>query len=132
MEEVLEFSFVYSKDAVKIKSFIDSIPRNIECINYIDIYNKLSKNDYFQSEPSDAVISSYLMRQLQTAVSRTSTRNLFYVLGSVDRDVISGIQSYVKSLTDRKFIFKIYHTPDVKLSGLSKLFSEKVQFEVDY
>lgn len=132
MEEVLEFSFVYSKDAVKIKSFIDSIPRNIECINYIDIYNKLSKNDYFQSEPSDAVISSYLMRQLQTAVSRTSTRNLFYVLGSVDRDVISGIQSYVKSLTDRKLIFKIYHTPDVKLSGLSKLFSEKVQFEVDY
>jgi hypothetical protein len=132
MEEVLEFSFVYSKDAVKIKGFIDAIPRNIECINYIDIYNKLAKNDYFQSEPSDAVVSSYLMRQLQTILSRSTTRNLYYVLGSPERDVICGVQSYVKTLTDRDIIFKIYHTPEVSLNGMRKLFDEAVQFEIDY
>lgn len=132
MQEVLEFYFVYSKDAVKIKGFIDSIPRNIECINYIDIYNKLAKNDYFQSEPSDAVVSSYLMRQLQTVVSRSSTLNVYYVLGSIERDVIEGIQSYVKTLTDRDIEFKIYHTPDVQLNGMKRLFCDIIPFEIDY
>ena len=132
MQEVLEFYFVYSKDAVKIKGLIDSIPRNIECINYIDIYNKLAKNDYFQSEPSDAVVSSYLMRQLQTVVSRSSTLNVYYVLGSIERDVIEGIQSYVKTLTDRDIEFKIYHTPDVQLNGMKRLFCDIIPFEIDY
>lgn len=132
MQEVLEFYFVYSKDAVKIKGFIDSIPRNIECINYIDIYNKLAKNDYFQSEPSDAVVSSYLMRQLQTAVGRNSTMNIYYVLGSIEKDVIEGIQSYVKTLTDRDIAFKIYHTSEVQLNGMKRLFCDIIPFEIDY
>jgi hypothetical protein len=132
MQEVLEFYFVYSKDAVKIKGFIDSIPRNIECINYIDIYNKLAKNDYFQSEPSDAVVSSYLMRQLQTAVGRNSTMNIYYVLGSIEKDVIEGIQSYVKTLTDRDIEFKIYHTSEVQLNGMKRLFCDIIPFEIDY
>ena len=132
MQEVLEFYFVYSKDAVKIKGFIDSIPRNIECINYIDIYNKLAKNDYFQSEPSDAVVSSYLMRQLQTAVGRNSTMNIYYVLGSIEKDVIEGVQSYVKTLTDRDIEFKIYHTSEVQLNGMKRLFCDIIPFEIDY
>lgn len=132
MQEVLEFYFVYSKDAVKIKGFIDSIPRNIECINYIDIYNKLAKNDYFQSEPSDAVVSSYLMRQLQTVMGRSSTINVYYVLGSIEKEVIEGIQSYVRTLTERDILFKIYHTPEVHLTGIKRLFCESIQFEFDY
>lgn len=132
MQEVLEFYFVYSKDAVKIKGFIDSIPRNIECINYIEIYNKLAKNDYFQSEPSDAVVSSYLMKQLQTVVNRSSTRNVYYVLGSFEREVIEGIQTYVKSLTDKDIEFKIYHTPEVQLNGMKRLFCDIIPFEINY
>jgi len=132
MEKDLEFYFVYSNDAVKIKSFIDNVPRNIECINYIDIYNKLAKNDYFQSEPSDAVVSSYLMRQLQTVISRNSTQNIYYVLGSIDKNVVNGIQSYIKTLTSRNVEFKIYHTPEVQLTSVGRLFSEVIEFEVDY
>jgi len=132
MEKDLEFYFVYSNDAVKIKSFIDNVPGNIECINYIDIYNKLAKNDYFQSEPSDAVVSSYLMRQLQTVISRNSTQNIYYVLGSIDKNVVNGIQSYIKTLTSRNVEFKIYHTPEVQLTSVGRLFSEVIEFEVDY
>ena len=131
-EKILEFYFVYSKDAVKIKGFIDSIPCNIECINYIDIYNKLAKNDYFQSEPTDVVISSYLMRQLQTIVGRSSTQNIYYVLGGIDGDVIEGIQSYVKTLTSRKIVFKIYHTSEVQLNETERLFCDVIPFEIDY
>jgi uncharacterized protein YpmS len=53
-------------------------------------------------------------------------------LGSPERDVICGVQSYVKTLTDRDIIFKIYHTPEVSLNGMRKLFDEAVQFEIDY
>jgi hypothetical protein len=131
MPETLEFSFIYSKDAVKIKAFLGSVPRSIECINYMDIYNKLAKNDYLQSEPSDIVVSSYLMRQLQTAIAKSTTRSLFYVLGELDKEVISGIKDYVKTLTPRTINYKIYHTSEVNLNGSSFLFNEAVEFEVD-
>jgi hypothetical protein len=131
MGEVLEFSFIYSKDAVKIKSFLGSVPKSIECINYMDIYNKLSKNDYLQSEPSDAVVSSYLMRHLQSSIAKTSTRSLYYVLGSLNKETIKGIQSYIESLTDKKIHYKIYYTPDVNINGTASLFNELIEFEID-
>jgi hypothetical protein len=131
MSETLEFSFIYSKDAVKVKAFLGSVPRSIECINYMDIYNKLSKNDYLQSEPSDAVVSSYLMRHLQTIIGRSTTQSLFYVLGDLDKEIVKGIKEYVESLTERQIHYKIYHTPEVNINGSSFLFNEMVEFEID-
>lgn len=131
MENSLEISFVYSKDAVKVKSFLGSVPRSIECINYMDIYNKLAKNDFFQFEPSDAVVSSYLIKLLQSTVSKSSTRSFYYVLGNLEKDTILNIKYYIKSLTNREIHYKIYHTPDVNLNGSKFLFDEAIEFEVD-
>jgi hypothetical protein len=130
MEETLEFYFVYSKDAVKIKTFLGSIPRSIECINYMDVYNKLSKNDYLQLEPSDAVVSSYLMKHLQLILSRSTTQNVYYVLGTLDEITINGIKSYIKTLTTKKINYKIFYTPDTNLDGVVELFSEAVDFDI--
>jgi len=77
METTIEFNFIYSKDAIKVKSFLGSVPRNIECVNYMDIFNKLTKNDFYQHEPSDAVVSSYLMKQLQTILERSTSTTIF-------------------------------------------------------
>ena len=129
MEETLEFNFVYSKDALRIKTFLGSVPRNIECINYMDIFNKLTKNDYFQLEPSDAVVSSYLMRQLQTALGRTTTSTVFYVLGNLDKPTVTGVKSYVESLTIKEITYKIYATPDINVNGTASLFDDIVEFE---
>lgn len=131
MENSLEISFVYSKDAVKVKSFLGSVPRSIECINYMDIYNKLAKNDFFQFEPSDAVVSSYLIKLLQSTVAKSSTRSFYYVLGNLEKDTILNIKYYIKSLTNREIHYKIYHTPDVNLNGSKFLFDEAIEFEVD-
>lgn len=131
MSEVIEFSFVYSKDAIKIKSFLGLIPRNIECINYIDVYNKLCKNDFLQTEPSDIVVSSYLMKQLQTILNRSTTKTLYYVLGNLDKDVIKGIKDHVESLTDKKVYYKFYHTSDVKINKSLSMFNEIIEFEVN-
>lgn len=131
MENILEVSFVYSKNAAKIKLFLDSIPRNIEYISYIEIYNKLSKNDYLQSEPSDIVISTYLMKNLQASLSKDTTRSIFYVLGDINVLTIKGVQHYIKTLTTKKTYFKLYHTPNHLVENIKFLFEETIEFEID-
>lgn len=129
METSIEFNFIYSKDAVKVKTFLGTVPRNIECINYMDIFNKLTKNDFYQYEPSDAVVSSYLMRQLQTVLDRNTTTSIFYVLGHLNEPTVEGIKTYVESLTTRDLVYNIYHSPDINVNGTAKLFENVVEFE---
>jgi|TARA_R110000822_G_scaffold68306_4_gene166087 hypothetical protein len=129
MEEHIEFNFIYSNDAVRVKTFLGSVPRSIECINYMDIFNKLTKNDFYQYEPSDAVVSSYLMRQLQNAISRNISTTIFYVLGNLDKETISGIQEYVETLSDKPITYKMYHSPDIIVNGTAGLFADIIEFE---
>jgi len=129
METRIEFNFIYSKDAVRVKSFLGTVPRNIECINYMDIFNKLTKNDFYQFEPSDAVVSSYLMKQLQTILDRSTTTSIFYVLGNLNERTVIGVKNYVETLTDRDIEYNIYHSPDINVNGAAKLFENVVEFE---
>tara|TARA_R110001632_G_scaffold228867_1_gene364458 strand:- start:25 stop:414 length:390 start_codon:yes stop_codon:yes gene_type:complete len=129
METSIEFNFIYSKDAVRIKSFLGKVPRNIECINYMDIFNKLTKNDFYQFEPSDAVVSSYLMKQLQTVLNRSTTTSIFYVLGNLSEPTVESIKRYVESLTLKELQYNIYHSPDINVNGSAKLFKNVIEFE---
>ena len=129
METSIEFNFIYSKDAVRVKAFLGSVPRNIECINYMDIFNKLTKNDFYQFEPSDAVVSSYLMKQLQTVLDRNTTTSIFYVLGNLNEPTVEGIKRYVESLTAKELQYNIYHSPDINVNGSAKLFENVIEFE---
>jgi hypothetical protein len=129
METNIEFNFIYSKDAVKVKSFLGNVPRNIECINYMDIFNKLTKNDFYQFEPSDAVVSSYLMKQLQIVLDRSTTTSIFYVLGNLNESTVEGIKRYVESLTAKELQYNIYHSPDINVNGSAKLFENVIEFE---
>ncbi len=128
METSIEFNFIYSKDAIKVKSYLGTVPRNIECINYMDIFNKLTKNDFYQFEPSDAVVSSYLMKQLQTVFDRNAV-SIFYVLGNLNEHTVTGIKSYVESLTNNDITYNIYHSPDINVNGSAKLFKNVIEFE---
>ena len=101
MEEHIEFNFIYSDDALRVKTFLGNVPRSIECINYMDIFNKLTKNDYYQYEPSDAVVSSYLMRQLQNAIGRNISTTIFYVLGNLNKDNFLNIWTSDRSYAAR-------------------------------
>tara|TARA_Y100000389_G_scaffold195401_1_gene226773 strand:- start:172 stop:561 length:390 start_codon:yes stop_codon:yes gene_type:complete len=129
METSIEFNFIYSKDAVRIKSFLGKVPRNIECINYMDIFNKLTKNDFYQFEPSDVVVSSYLMKQLQTVLNRSTTTSIFYVLGNLSEPTVESIKRYVESLTLKELQYNIYHSPDINVNGSAKLFKNVIEFE---
>lgn len=129
MDEVIELNFVYSDDACRVKKFLENVPRSIECINYMEIVNKLTKNDYYQYEPSDAVVSSYLIRQIQTAFERDSLRSLFYVLGSVEEDVITNIKKYTQSLTEKPIRFNLYHSTSIDIKNSFDLFDNINEFE---
>ena len=129
MEEHIEFNFIYSSDALRVKTFLGKVPRSIECINYMDIFNKLTKNDFYQYEPSDAVVSSYLMRQLQNAIGRNISTTIFYVLGNLNKETVGGIQSYVESLSNKPITYTIYHSPDITVNGTAELFDDIIEFE---
>jgi len=129
MEEIIEFNFIYTHDAVKVKEFLGNVPRSIDCVNYIDIVNKLTKNDYYQYEPSDEVVSSYLVKQLQSVFNKDSISSVYYVLSSLDYEVITNIQSFVLSITNKNINFNIYHTQNVSIGDKRKLFNDVILFE---
>jgi hypothetical protein len=128
-ERVIEFNFVCSRDAVKIKEFLDKVPRSIECINYMTILNKLVKNDYLQYEPSDAVVSTYLIKSLQQALTSSSTLCLYYVVSDTDYQTISSIMSYAESQSDTELEYVMHHTKDVDLSEVKDLFKQIIEFD---
>ena len=124
----LAFNFVYSKDAMTIKKYLNEIDDG-ECINYIDIVNKLTKNDYYQFEPSDAVVSSYLIKQLQNALENVNTHKVFYVLSELDEQVINNIKEYVNDWTTKPITYNIHYTEDINLNGTSHLFTSTTLFQ---
>jgi len=128
-ERVIEFNFVCSRDAVKIKEFLNKVPRSIECINYMTILNKLVKNDYLQYEPSDAVVSTYLIKSLQQALTSSSTLCLYYVVSDTDYQTISSIMSYAESQSDTELEYVMHHTKDVDLSEVKDLFKQIIEFD---
>jgi len=131
MEEVNEpliFNFVYSRDAITIKKYLNAIEEG-ECINYIDIVNKLTKNDYYQYEPSDAVVSSYLIKQLQTALENVTTLQVFYVLSELDEEIINNIKENVEGWVTKPITYNIHHTSDINLNGTTSLFTDTKLFE---
>ncbi len=128
-ENVIEFNFVCSRDAVKIKEFLDKVPRSIECINYMTILNKLVKNDYLQYEPSDAVVSSYLIKSLQQVLTSSSTRCLYYVVSDTDYQTLNSIMSYAESQSDIELEYIMHHTRDVNLSEVKDLFKQIIEFD---
>jgi len=127
--EPLVFNFVYSRDAITIKKYL-SDRESGECINYIDVVNKLTKNDYYQYEPSDAVVSSYLIKQLQTILENVNTFTVFYVLSELDELIIANIKEYVEewSVKPRKN-YNIHHTEDISLNGVTNLFDGSKVFQ---
>jgi len=129
MEDIVEFNFIYTCDAVKVKEFLGKVPRNIDCVNYIDVVNKLTNNDYYQYEPSTEVVSSYLVKQLNSIFDKESTSSVYYVLGSLDKDVISNVKEFILSLTEKEVKFNIYHTTDISLNGSTSLFDDTIEFE---
>lgn len=129
MEEIIEVNFVYSYSAIKIKEFLGRIPRNIDYINYIDIVNKLTKNDYYQCEPTTEIVSSHIIKQLHTVFKNESISSVYYVLGTLEKSVVDNIKDTISSLTQKKLIINIYHNIGSNINNYSFMFDNIIEFE---
>lgn len=107
MAEVIQFNFVYANEAIDIKKFLGTIPRNISYVNYIDVVNKLTKNDYYQYEPSVEVVSSYLVKQLNIIIDKDPDI-IYYVLSDLNEETIEAVKTYVESITDKRIKYNLY------------------------
>jgi len=68
------------------------------------------------------------MKQLQTVFDRNAV-SIFYVLGNLNEHTVTGIKSYVESLTNNDITYNIYHSPDINVNGSAKLFKNVIEFE---
>jgi len=79
-----------------------------ECISYIEVLNKLTRNDYMQEEPSDEVVASYLIKQINAVMAKKDLSLVYYVLSSKDQDTIESITNYIAQATHRPVNYSIY------------------------
>lgn len=131
MENKIEFNFIYSYDAIKSQQFLGNIPKSIDRVNYVKINNKLTKNDYCSDEPSNSVIASYVMRELNKILKNDSCSCVYYVLSNINEDIIKNVQKIVNRYTlDKRTEYNMYIDP----SYLSKnninesLFNNIIEF----
>ena len=127
LRDTVHINFVYSECEKSVKDFLNGIPEGSDYINYLDIYNKLTKNDFYQCEPSDEVVTSYLIKELNASLSGNVSQ-IFYVISTLDKETLSNIKLFILSLTNHNIIFNIYHPSCVHLNGTSKLFNKSFSF----
>jgi len=117
-ERPIDFSFVYSKCAIQVKDFLDQVPKKAECISYIEVLNKLTRNDYMQEEPSDEVVASYLIKQISSILSKKDVELVYYVLSSKDQETINSVIDYAGAVTDRPIKYAVQDLDEPKIDTL--------------
>ncbi len=101
---MINFYCLYSKDAFLIKNYLNSVKCD-EYINFMEISNKLTKNDPYSIEPTDEIINQYLMRTLEKSFKNLKLKNIYYVISECDIEIIKNLKSYIFSLTEKEIQF---------------------------
>lgn len=126
---MIKFNFVCLSDALKTKQFLDRVPRSVECINYMSIASKLAKNDYANAEPSDEVISSFLNKSLQAALTAPGTQELYYVVSTTSDGVLESVMSLVDMIVPDSEVEYVLHCSPEHQSNNSSLKETQVYEE---
>jgi len=92
---------IYFKDATTIKKYIKDIDNN-SIINYMDIFNKLSKNDIYGNEPTDLIVSSFLIKELEQFILIDDNLDFWYVLSTLDKDVLYNLKNVIYKINKRQ------------------------------
>ena len=94
-------TFIKMKNLFALKKAMAAFPRGIETISYLDIYNKLAKKEDRLNEPSEALISTYIIKQLNTLLADENTTHLCYILDTTDNDITEKIENITEFISER-------------------------------
>ena len=94
-------TFIKMKNLFSLKKAMAVFPRGIETISYLDIYNKLAKKEDRLNEPSEALISTYIIKQLNTLLADENTTHLCYILDTTDNDITEKIENITEFISGR-------------------------------
>jgi hypothetical protein len=126
----MEFYCVYAKDALAIKRYLSKVNPKAIKISYIDIYNKLTKNDVYLSEPNEMVVYSkvYTLLQKTLLVDCNEEAKVYYVISELDKEMIRGLRLMIRDLYKQPFSFILVSREEDFAKGYSGLFHETKTF----
>jgi hypothetical protein len=126
----MEFYCVYAKDALAIKKYLGKVNAKAIKISYIDIYNKLTKNDVYLSEPNEMVVYSkvYSLLQKTLLMDCNESTTIYYVISDLDKDMIRGLRSMIKDFYKHPFNFILMSREQDLVKGFNSLFHEVKTF----
>lgn len=126
----MEFYCVYAKDALAIKRYLGRVNTKAIKISYIDVYNKLTKNDVYLSEPNEMVVYSkvYALLQKTLLVDCDEKTKVYYVISELDKEMIKELRSMVRELYGKPFSFILVSRNEDLAKGFNSLFHEVKTF----
>jgi len=90
----------------KTKTEFDKLARSQYCdlaISYSDIHARLIKSDPYGQEPSDTIITLYIMRMITKVIIERQTQestNILYMFKNLDQETICNLQKFIRSITE--------------------------------
>lgn len=100
----MEFYCIYFEDKYTTKKYLNNI-HSKSIINYIDIYNKLIKNDIYLTEPSKVVIYSKIYTLLYKIISINKKQNIYYIIPELDINMLKNLKLTIEDLYENVFTF---------------------------
>lgn len=94
-------TFIKMKNLISLKKAIAAFPRGIETISYLEIYNRLSKKEDRYNEPSEALISTYIIKQLNSLLNEENTTHLCYILDTTDNEITEKMENIMEFIKER-------------------------------
>lgn len=104
---MIEIKCIYAKEASSVKMFLKKL-KNLTVINYMDIINKLTKNDVYSNEPSDLIINAHIITLLDKLIVEKNITTIYYVMSNLNHETIYNLKEYIKTLTSDELYFSAY------------------------
>lgn len=129
----IAITFIKMKNLFSLKKAMAAFPRGIETVSYLEIYNKLAKKEDRTNEPSEALISTYIIKQLNTLLSDENTTHLCYILDTTDNDIsekMKNIMEFIKERSEKPVEFELISDEEEIVNQAKELNINSKKYEV--
>lgn len=129
----IAITFIKMKNLFSLKKAMAAFPRGIETVSYLEIYNKLAKKEDRTNEPSEALISTYIIKQLNTLLSDENTTHLCYILDTTDNDIsekMTNIMEFIKERSEKPVEFELISDDEEIVNQAKELNINSKKYEI--